>query len=220
MPSSLSVLLVDDHPLFREGLSNLIMGLDPQAKVEQVGSLDTALSLQAQSYQLILLDLNLPNVTGLDGLSQMKTAFPDTPIVVISGDDDPQTIAQAIQGGASGFIPKSTNVAVTRQAIQLVMAHGVYLPPQALNASNTSKSAGHPLTSQLSGRQLAVLRGLLQGKPNKVIARDIGIAEGTVKAHLWTVYQLLGVNNRAQAMYRAHELQLFQDMKAPGQTGL
>lgn len=220
MPSSLSVLLVDDHPLFREGLSNLIMGLDPQATVEQVGSLDTALSLQAQPYQLILLDLNLPNVTGLDGLSQMKTAFPDTPIVVISGDDDPQTIAQAIQGGASGFIPKSTNVAVTRQAIQLVMAHGVYLPPQALNASTASKSAGHPLTSQLSSRQLAVLRGLLQGKPNKVIARDIGIAEGTVKAHLWTVYQLLGVNNRAQAMYRAHELQLFQDMKTPGQTGL
>lgn len=217
MPSSLSVLLVDDHPLFREGLSNLIMGLDPQASVEQVGSLDMALSLQAQTYQLILLDLNLPNVAGLDGLTQMKTAFPDTPIVVISGDDDPQTIARAIQGGASGFIPKSTNVAVTRQAIQLVMAHGVYLPPQALNASTTSKAAGHPLTSQLSGRQLAVLRGLLQGKPNKVIARDIGIAEGTVKAHLWTVYQLLGVNNRAQAMYRAHELQLFQDMKDPQQ---
>ncbi len=217
MPSSLSVLLVDDHPLFREGLSNLIMGLDPLATVEQVGSLDTALSLQTQTYQLILLDLNLPNVTGLDGLTQMKATFPDTPIVVISGDDDPQTIAQAIQGGASGFIPKSTNVAVTRQAIQLVMAHGVYLPPQALNASNGSKSAGHPLTSQLSARQLAVLRGLLQGKPNKVIARDIGIAEGTVKAHLWTVYQLLGVNNRAQAMYRAHELQLFQDMKNPQQ---
>lgn len=189
------------------------MGLDPQATVEQVGSLDTALALQGQVYQLILLDLNLPNVVNLDGLTQMKTTFPDTPIVVISGDDDPHIIAQAIQGGASGFIPKSTNVAVTRHAIQLVMAHGVYLPPQALNTSHASKSAGHPLTSQLSSRQLAVLRGLLQGKPNKIIARDIGIAEGTVKAHLWTVYQLLGVSNRAQAMYRAHELQLFQDMK-------
>lgn len=212
MTQPLSVLLVDDHPLFREGLSNLIMGLDPQAKVEQVGSLDAALAQQDQTFRLILLDLNLPQVAGLEGLKQMKAAFVDTPIVVISGDDDPQLIARAIQEGASGFIPKSTNVAVTRQAIQLVMAHGVYLPPQALNGQSSGKSSGHPLTSQLSSRQLAVLRGLLQGKPNKVIAHDIGIAEGTVKAHLWTVYQLLGVNNRAQAMYRAHELQLFQDL--------
>lgn len=212
MTSPLSVLLVDDHPLFREGLSNLIMGLDACASVEQVGSLRAALALQGNTYQLILLDLNLPHVEGLEGLTQMRTTFPDSAIVVISGDDDPQTIAQTIHGGASGFIPKSTNVAVTKQAIQLVMAHGVYLPPQALHGQSTGKAAGHPLTSQLSARQLAVLRGLLQGKPNKVIARDIGIAEGTVKAHLWTVYQLLGVNNRAQAMYRAHELQLFQDM--------
>lgn len=213
MTSPLSVLLVDDHPLFREGLSNLIMGLDTCASVEQVGSLHAALALQGNTYQLILLDLNLPHVSGLDGLTQMKATFPDCPIVVISGDDDPQIIAQTIHGGASGFIPKSTNVAVTKQAIQLVMAHGVYLPPQALQGQNTGKAAGHPLTSQLSARQLAVLRGLLQGKPNKVIARDIGIAEGTVKAHLWTVYQLLGVNNRAQAMYRAHELQLLQDVQ-------
>jgi DNA-binding NarL/FixJ family response regulator len=204
-------MLVDDHPLFREGLSNLIMGLDACASVEQVGSLHAALALQDKTFHLILLDLNLPHVEGLDGLTQMKSTFPDSPIVVISADDDPQTIAQAIHGGASGFIPKSTNVAVTKQAIQLVMAHGVYLPPQAIQSQGHGKPPEHPLTSQLSARQLAVLRGLLQGKPNKVIARDIGIAEGTVKAHLWTVYQLLGVSNRAQAMYRAHELQLFQD---------
>lgn len=213
MSPDLSVLLVDDHPLFRDGLSNLIVGLAPQASVEQVGSLFDALAMRESTFDLMLLDLHLPHVQGLDGLNQMKATFPDTPIVVISGEDDPNLIAQTIQAGASGFIPKSTNVAVTKQAIQLVLAHGVYLPPQALQTSPISKTNGHPLTSQLSQRQLAVLRGLLQGKPNKVIARDIGIAEGTVKAHLWTVYQLLGVSNRAQAMYRAHELQLFQDLQ-------
>lgn len=215
MTSPLSVLLVDDHPLFREGLCSLIVGLDPQATVEQVGTLDGALSRQGQHYDLVLLDLNLPQVDGLTGLAQMKVCFPDSPIVVISGDDCPNKIASVIQAGASGFIPKTTDIGVTRQAIQLVMAHGVYLPPQALMAPSPVKAnstATHPLTHQLSARQLAVLRGLLQGKPNKVIARDIGIAEGTVKAHLWTVYQLLGVNNRAQAMYRAHELGLFSGL--------
>jgi len=152
MTSPLSVLLVDDHPLFREGLSTLIMGLDACATVEQVGSLHAALALQGNTYQLILLDLNLPHVSGLDGLTQMKATFPDSPIVVISGDDDPQTIAQTIHGGASGFIPKSTNVAVTKQAIQLVMAHGVYLPPQALQGHGSGKATVHPTQRQTIGR--------------------------------------------------------------------
>lgn len=216
MTDRLSVLLVDDHPLFREGLSALIIGMYPHAQIDQVGHLDGALARRDTVYTLILLDLSLPYVEGLDGLRRMKFTFPDTPIVVISGDDDPKVISDVIQEGASGFIPKSTDVAVTRQAIQLVMAHGIYLPPQALKGQLSGKGGGHPLTSQLSPRQLSVLRGMLQGKPNKVIARDIGIAEGTVKAHLWTVYQLLGVNNRAQAMYRAHELELFNDLQAPG----
>lgn len=213
MTHRLSVLLVDDHPLFREGLSALICAMYPHACVEQAGSLDRALARRDTAFTLILLDLSLPYVDGLDGLRRMKFTFPDVPIVVVSGEDDPKVIAEVIQEGASGYIPKTTDVAVTRQAIHLVMAHGVYLPPQALKGQATSRGAAHPLTSQLSPRQMAVLRGLLQGKPNKVIAREIGIAEGTVKAHLWTVYQLLGVNNRAQAMYRAHELELFNDLQ-------
>lgn len=216
MTDRLSVLLVDDHPLFREGLSALIEAMYPHACIDQAGHLDAALAKRDTRYTLILLDLSLPYVDGLDGLRRMKFTFPDTPIVIVSGDDDPMVISEVIQEGASGFIPKSTEVGVTRQAIQLVMAHGIYLPPQALKGHMQGKGSGHALTNQLSPRQLAVLRGMLQGKPNKVIARDIGIAEGTVKAHLWTVYQLLGVNNRAQAMYRAHELALFNDLQAPG----
>ena len=130
--------------------------------------------------------------------------------------------------GLLSLITRPQRLQPQLQALRLVLAQGTYLPPEALRqpgsgvdappatpepAPSSSHSPNWP--QELSPRQLAVLRCLLQGKPNKVIAREIGIAEGTVKAHLWAVYQLLGVNNRAQAMYRAHELQLFSALRPP-----
>jgi len=219
MNSGMRVLLIDDHPLFREGLKGLLQGLDPAVQVEQAGSVAAAESLSGQPFDLVLMDLNMPGSQGMAALASVKALFEESAVVVVSGEESPETIQRAIQHGAAGYVPKTTDPSVTIQALRLVLAQGTYLPPEALRApaphAEAKSMAVAPAPTaprwpqELSPRQLSVLRCLLQGKPNKVIAREIGIAEGTVKAHLWAVYQLLGVNNRAQAMYRAHELQLF-----------
>ncbi len=221
MNPGMRVLLLDDHPLFREGLKGLLMGLEPSVRVEQGSSAEDAESFQGQVFDLVLMDLNMPGSQGMQALARIKTMFEAAAVVVVSGDESPETIQRAIQHGAAGYVPKTTDPSVTIQALRLVLAQGTYLPPEALRqpgpAADALPSPAEPAPTwpqELSPRQLAVLRCLLQGKPNKVIAREIGIAEGTVKAHLWAVYQLLGVSNRAQAMYRAHELQLFSALRS------
>lgn len=212
MTSDLRVLIVDDHPLYREGLSSLLTRLNPGTHVCSVRSVDDAQQFAGQSFDLILLDLKMPGTSGMAALTGMRAMFETASVVVVSGDESPATIHEAIQLGAAGYVPKSTDIAVTIHALNLVMDQGTYLPPAALHRLPHEQQFRAPQTEwpkSLSPRQMAVLRCLLQGKPNKIIARDIGIAEGTVKAHLWAVYQLLGVNSRTQAMYRAHELNLF-----------
>lgn len=186
-----------------------------------------ARALSQPEPDLVLLDLNLPDLKHMEALAEAKALFESAAVVVVSGDDEPAVIHACIQAGAAGFIPKDTEPGATEAALRLVLDQGVYLPPKAMNTAPPPQPAAVPgqpggsaanvRTGSLSPRQIDVLRCLLQGKPNKVIARDIGIAEGTVKAHLWAVYQTLGVQNRAQAMYRAHELGLFGRLDALGQ---
>lgn len=212
MRAGTRILVIDDHPLFREGLRSLLTGLAPEVEVVQACSVEDARRLAATEAslrpELVLMDWLMPGVQGVEALHQVRSLFEDAAVVVVSGEESPQIIREAIQQGASGYIPKSTDPSVITQALRLVLAQGVYLPREALMGSDV-RVPDPNWAQQLSPRQFSVLQCLLQGKPNKVIAREIGIAEGTVKAHLWSVYQVLGVANRAQAMYRAHELGLF-----------
>lgn len=214
-------LIVDDHPLFREGMKSLVLALAPHSEVSHAASMAQAAE-HVGAPELVLLDLNLPDARHLQALKQAKRLFESACVVVVSADDDPPLIHACIQAGAAGFIPKDTEPGQTEEALRLVLAQGVYLPPKLL-ANPAAASLESPLKPMppgapaLSPRQVEVLRCLLQGKPNKLIARDIGIAEGTVKAHLWAVYQVLHVQNRAQAMYRAHELGLFGKLEPVAQ---
>lgn len=208
------ILIVDDHPLFREGLKALLGALEPGARISDVGTVAEALALQqaGETPRLVLLDMNLPGTQRLDALRQVKSAFEAAAVVVVSADENPQLIRTVIDEGAAGYITKTTDPNLTIHALRLVLANGIYLPRVALAASAAQASAAEAAASsvpEFSSRQLAVLKCLLQGKANKVIARELGIAEGTVKAHLWAIYQALGVSSRAQAMYRVHELHLF-----------
>lgn len=216
MPMAMNVLIVDDHPLYRDGMQALLFGLDPAVEVFCASSVAEAALVTAngERIDLVLLDMNLPGgVSGLQALQQTKALFEGAAVVVVSGEENPELVLRTIDAGAAGYIPKNTDTAVTVQALRLVLAQGIYLPPLALRHANLGGAgpANEPapdLVPELSVKQRAVLQLLLQGKANKVIARELEVAEGTVKAHLWAVYQALGVSTRSQAMCKAYELGL------------
>jgi DNA-binding NarL/FixJ family response regulator len=211
----MNVLLVDDHQLFREGLKFLLRSLEMQLDLDEAGNCAEALQhASVRRFELVLLDLQMPGVKGLDALRALREAMPGTPIVVLSGEENAQTVREAIDRGAMGFIPKSSTPAVLIQALRLVLANGVYLPPAVLDAKPPAASAsgesGAPQTKLpgLTDRQMDVLRCVIQGKPNKTIARELDISEGTVKAHLSSVMHALGARNRTEAVYAAAKLGL------------
>jgi DNA-binding NarL/FixJ family response regulator len=160
-----------------------------------------------------LLDLALPGVHGLDALAVLRERYPELPVVVLSADEGQQTVLQAIERGAMGFIPKSSPREVMLIALRLVMAGGIYLPPTVLQqpvlesgselAGGIQPQGAPPRTLAdlgLTARQVQVLRLLLQGKSNKLICRELDLAEGTVKIHVSAILKALQVTTRTQAV--------------------
>lgn len=210
----MKILLVDDHELVREGIKFLLREIEPGIELDDADNCDKALSLaSAQRYDLVLLDLKMPGVQGLDALSIFREQHEDQPIVILSGEDAPDTVRAAIDSGCMGFIPKTSSRNVFEHALRLVLAGGVYLPPAALGSrsardetTDASREIPASAVSGLSGRQLEVLKFVIEGKPNKIIARELDISENTVKAHLSSIFRALGVHNRTEAVYEAAKL--------------
>jgi DNA-binding NarL/FixJ family response regulator len=212
-----NILLVDDHVLFREGLKFLLQQLDTKLLLEEAGSCAQALErVAARRYDLILLDLNMPGMNRLDALAALREAVPDVPVVVLSGEGDPAVVRAAIERGAMGFIPKSATPEVLIQALRLVLAHGVYLPVEMLNVANMPNAvptaafaAGSVgVLPGLTPRQMDVLRCVIQGKPNKIIARELDVSEATIKVHVSAVLRALDTRNRTEAVYAAAKMGL------------
>ena len=209
------LLLIDDHALFREGLKFLLRGLDEHLLIDEAGSVAAAVArTDAVPFDLILLDLNLPGVGNLEALATIRDAFPQAPVVVLSGEDDPRMTRATIEHGAMGFVPKSSTPEILIQALRLILAHGVYLPVSALDSDAPrgahAEASGDPdaLLRTLSPRQVEVLHCVIQGQPNKLIARTLALSESTVKAHLSAVFRSLGARNRTEAVYAAAKLGL------------
>lgn len=209
------ILLVDDHTLFREGLRHLLTAIDERVRMEGVPGCTEALErLSTTAYDLVLLDFKMPGLQGVEALATLRSAAPSTPVVVLSGEDDARIVHAAIECGAMGFIPKSSTSEVLIQAMRLVLAHGVYLPPAVLESGPGARAPlppveapGAPLPG-LTPRQMDVLRCVLKGKPNKIVARELNVSEATVKTHLTAVFDALGVRNRTEAVYAAAKLGL------------
>lgn len=210
----MKILLADDHDLFRAGLGMVLGELEADTQLLQAASLTDALvCAQAESdLDLALLDLNMPAMNGTTGLQQFRTQFPQVPVVIVSGSDDLADVQAVLNQGASGFIHKSTAPSVMLSALRLVLAGGIYVPPHAMRQETapapTAPIARKGWEARLTARQLEVLQLLALGKPNKVIARELDLSEGTVKIHLSAIFRVLDVNNRTEAVLAAQHLSL------------
>jgi len=212
------ILLVDDHVIFRDGLKLVLDGLEAGIDFFEAGSCAEALHcIDGNVFDLILLDLHLPDSSGEQTLKAVCTQMGVCSVVVLSGEDSPAIIRDSIGQGASGFIPKSSKSKVLTAALRLILDGGVYLPPSALDdlrlpggpSCHRTLSNNIPvedIVSLLSGRQQEVLIHAIEGKSNKEIARAMNISEGTVKSHLSQVYRALGVKGRVEAAYAASKL--------------
>lgn len=222
----MNILIVDDHPLIREGLANVLGELDPEANTFEAASADEAVSAfgEHDPLALVLLDLGLPGAQGMSLLEQLRSTRPDVPVVVLSANDQRDVVLAAIDGGAMGFISKRSPTPVLVNALRLVLAGGVYVPPQVIGAPapgepppapTTPLSATAPAPARpprtladlgLTDRQAEVLALIVQGKPNKLICRDLDLAEGTVKTHISAILRALDVANRTQAVFKLSKL--------------
>lgn len=194
-PDPLHLLIVDDHAVVRLGLAQLLRTLRSGCTVSEAADLAQALAvLQVRpGIALVVLDVHLPGEPPLRALRELRQRHPLLPVLLMSGDTDPALAARALDEGAAGWLPKSADARVLQGALELVLAGGCYVPPFLLQ-----RPALPPET--LTGRQLEVLAELVRGRSNKEIARQVGMAEPTVKGHLVTIFRVLRVRNRAEAV--------------------
>jgi DNA-binding NarL/FixJ family response regulator len=209
------VLVVDDHPLLRDALAQVVQDVEPQAEVLRAGDCEQALALAEADprIDLLLLDLNLPGLAGIPALKAWRQRHPDVPVMVLSADGSQPTVLAALSAGAAGFVPKSTPSALMAGALRLVLDGGRYLPPEVLGTPPAARGgarppAPKPATLGLTPRQLEVLRLLAGGAPNNAIARELGMAERTVKAHVTAALRALRVSSRTQLALEAARLGL------------
>lgn len=212
------MLIIDDHPLFREGLRLILARLGNVEFVEAQSFKEAIANItEGDGLDLILADLCLPLEDGFAGIIEIRQLMPSVPVIAVSVLEDSEEIIRAIDCGAKGFIPKTSDTEVIFNAVRLVLAGGTYLPPaliagpfrpgyrRTFASAGGLSAAGHPI-SGLTPRQRDVLALLASGKSNRDIARDLGLAEGTVKVHITAIFKALGAKNRTQAGLIAAEL--------------
>ncbi|MEQ8654818.1 MAG: response regulator transcription factor [Kiloniellales bacterium] len=220
----LRIILADDHALFRGGLKLLIRMMNRPVEILEANDFDQAIELLGgdKPIDLLLLDLLMPGMSGIEGIGEICRNWPDVPVVVISVREDSKAIRQALQSGAMGYIPKTSSPEVTTSALQFILSGGIYVPPQVLHLNetrtevlSTSVNEGEVADSDLTSgtppyglteRQIDVLRLMAKGRSNKDIAADLDIAPGTVKMHVSRILRALGVENRTQAASLATQI--------------
>ena len=212
--STAKVIIADDHPLFRTALKQAIVECindDETLEVDNFHDLLTEVTNNS-SLELVFLDLHMPGNDGFTGLTQLQNHFPDIVVIMVSSDDNSETMQKAINFGAAAFIPKSADLATIAQAIDTVLAGGIWLPEHIdFNADQQIDIAHQKLAkqlSQLTPQQYIVLTQIADGQLNKQIAYDLDIKETTVKKHVSAILLKLEVNNRTLAGLAYQQLML------------
>lgn len=204
---ALRILLADDHRLVRENLSAFLEMMEKDARVFEAANFKEAEAIASRQSDLdvIILDLMMPGMNGLSGISVMRSLRPDVPLAILSGSTRQEDIMGALDLGAKGFIPKTIGGQALLSVLRLILSGDTYIPPLALSAEREGSGSGGgenprgPLDS-LTNREKEVLNLLAEGTTNKQIANTLGIQEVTVKVHLQKVFKKLEVSNRTEAV--------------------
>jgi DNA-binding NarL/FixJ family response regulator len=208
------VLVADDHPLFRQAMQIAILGLDAHDEpiVLEASSIDEVRALAAREHDLdlLLLDLRMPGMDGFAGLVALRREFPALPVVIVSASEEHKTIREALALGAAGYIPKSLARSEIEGALERILRGESWFPDAGGELSpgpgdDQEAAERTERIASLTPQQLKVLQLVAQGKPNKIIAYELDIAETTVKAHITVILRKLGVYSRTQAVLVARD---------------
>ncbi|MEY4344907.1 MAG: hypothetical protein RL032_739 [Pseudomonadota bacterium] len=199
----LHILLIDDHALFSRGLQFLLAELDSSARCTIVHSIAQAVALEPV-FDLVLLDYALPDSHANQGLKRVLLAHAGVPVVILSGETRLALVSDLVQLGAAGFISKASDPEELLSALRVVTGGGIYLPRQILGLP----SPGYGASLDLSPRQTDVLLKVMQGKTNKIIAKELVLSENTVKTHITAAFRVLNVTTRTEAVFKAAALGL------------
>lgn len=207
-----SLIIADDHPLFRGALKEAVNGLGVSIAIQEAGAFDELSKLleKTRDVDLVLLDLNMPGVKGFSGLLYLRAQYPGVPVLVVSANDEPDVVRNCMDFGASGFMSKTLNIDAMRAAIARVLEGGTYIPagvelkPPA-NKDNVTLVAR---LASLTPQQVRVLMMLSEGLLNKQIAWELQVSEATVKAHVSAILQKLDVESRTQAVIAANKVEM------------
>lgn len=204
------ILLIDDHALFREGVSHVLYKLEEHVSILEASDLEAATDHinGNPDIDLVLLDLHMPKTSGFDILETFAKSYPTLPVVILSASTKRSDVQRALDSGAMGFIPKDTTGNVMLNALQLILSGGIYTPPNLSQQASQVAGQANNQSAALTPRQLEVLKLMVQGHANKVIAAELELAEATVKMHVTAILNGLGVSNRTQAAMEAEKLGL------------
>jgi DNA-binding NarL/FixJ family response regulator len=204
-----TVIVADDHPLFRTALREALKPVLPGARVIEADSfpaLQSAMQANAAP-DMVLLDLNMPGVRGFSSLLYLRSEYPNVPVVVVSGYEEPALIQRVLSFGAVGFIPKTASLETMGEAVRTALSGKVWTPPEVPKVQEDTADAERAAkVASLSPQQLRVLLMLADGRLNKQIAHELSITEATVKAHMTVILRKLGLARRTQAAVLAQRL--------------
>jgi DNA-binding NarL/FixJ family response regulator len=193
------VLVADDHPLYREAVARQIMRLLPDATVEEAASMDAALAAaEAAKPSLFVFDYYMPGMSA-QAVARLVEAFGNVPILVLSGGASPQEIQAVLQAGARGFLPKTATPEQFNHTIHLMLAGGTSVPAEMLLPAAATADGAPAWLAALTPRESDVLRAVARGLSNKEIARELDLAEVTIKLHLSAIFRKMGVRSRTEA---------------------
>lgn len=204
------LLFADDHPMFLDAVREHLNRAFPDIEIQAASNLDEVTVKLANGggsgeYDLVVLDFSMPGMDGAEGVRQLRDKFPDLAIAVTSGVARTRDVKTVLDLGAHGYLPKTLTGSAYAGALRVIAEGGTYVPVETMQALAAEAADRKVNTEGLTPREIEVLEGIADGKPNKQIARDLDIHEVTVKLHARSIFKKIGVQNRSQAAVVARE---------------